>query len=290
MYGLENEFLKVSVAAAGAELRSFYAKAHAREYIWQRDPAFWAKSSPLLFPIVGALKADEYSYGGLKYRLSKHGFARDMDFLLLEQRSDLLSFSLTADAQTLLSYPFDFELQICYQLQGPQLSCSYTVRNIGSAEMLFSIGAHPAFQLDFSQGQCFSDYHIFFEKDSKLRRSFLKDNLLDSETEVYALDQGCLPLQEAMFARDAWVLEGLQSEQLSLRNRSGSYGLTLGFSGFPFFGLWSVPGSSFICLEPWVGVNDSLAHTGVLAAKKGMVQLPTGESWTRTWTLALDCR
>lgn len=288
MYTLENKYLKVSVAAAGAELRSFYAKAHAREYIWQRDAAFWGKSSPLLFPIVGALKDDQYTYAGHRYTLGKHGFARDKNFSCVAHTAEELIFSLAADIETQACYPFDFELLVRYKLQGAALSCSYVVRNKGNSEMLFSIGAHPAIQLDFSAGQRISDYHIFFEKDSILKRSFLKDNLLGSETEVYALEQGRLPLHAEMFVRDAWLMENLQSEQLSLRDRHGSYGLSLAFTGFPYFGLWSVPGSSFICLEPWAGVNDSPAHSGLLAEKRGILHLPAGETWTATWNLALE--
>ena len=32
------------------------------EYIWQADPAHWGKHAPILFPIVGALKDNQYRY------------------------------------------------------------------------------------------------------------------------------------------------------------------------------------------------------------------------------------
>ena len=80
MFILENEVLKVEVASKGAELQSIVNKGFGIEYLWNGDPAFWAKRSPVLFPIVGSLKNNTYSYQGKSYQLPRHGFARDMEF------------------------------------------------------------------------------------------------------------------------------------------------------------------------------------------------------------------
>ena len=80
MFILENEVLKVQVAERGAELQSIVNKIFGIEYLWNGNPAFWAKHSPVLFPIVGSLKNNIYSYMGKSYQLPRHGFARDMDF------------------------------------------------------------------------------------------------------------------------------------------------------------------------------------------------------------------
>ncbi|HLX91776.1 MAG TPA: hypothetical protein VKR32_08845, partial [Puia sp.] len=60
MYELENEHIKVEVAAKGAELQSVYHKIFGLEYLWRGDPSFWSKKSPILFPIVGTLKNDQF--------------------------------------------------------------------------------------------------------------------------------------------------------------------------------------------------------------------------------------
>ena len=53
MHILENEYLKVMVADAGAELSSVYDKETDTERLWDADPAVWNRHAPILFPFVG---------------------------------------------------------------------------------------------------------------------------------------------------------------------------------------------------------------------------------------------
>ena len=50
---LSNDILTVEVSAHGAELQSI--RKGDVEYLWQGDPAFWGRRSPVLFPIVGSV-------------------------------------------------------------------------------------------------------------------------------------------------------------------------------------------------------------------------------------------
>ena len=43
------------IDSIGAQLIS-YKDSTGKEYIWQRDPKFWNRCSPLLFPIVGTTR------------------------------------------------------------------------------------------------------------------------------------------------------------------------------------------------------------------------------------------
>lgn len=56
LYVLENDKLKIEISSHGAELFSVKRKADSREYLWQGDPAFWGRRSPVLFPVVGKYK------------------------------------------------------------------------------------------------------------------------------------------------------------------------------------------------------------------------------------------
>ncbi len=82
MYSIENQHLKIIISAKGAELQSIFHKDHQLEYLWDGDPAYWAKHSPILFPIVGALKGETYYYLDKPYHLGRHGFAREMEFVI----------------------------------------------------------------------------------------------------------------------------------------------------------------------------------------------------------------
>ena len=48
---LKNQFLEVSVASLGAELQSI-KDSNGKEYLWDGNPEFWGRRSPILFPIV----------------------------------------------------------------------------------------------------------------------------------------------------------------------------------------------------------------------------------------------
>ncbi|MBR6520525.1 MAG: aldose 1-epimerase family protein, partial [Paludibacteraceae bacterium] len=52
-YVLENDFLAIEVSTFGAELQSIKDKTTGYEYLWHGDKAYWARRSPILFPIVG---------------------------------------------------------------------------------------------------------------------------------------------------------------------------------------------------------------------------------------------
>jgi galactose mutarotase-like enzyme len=78
MISISNDRLAVTVNEKGAELQSL--QLDGREYLWQADPKFWSKRSPVLFPIVGELRDGKYLFAGKEYELPRHGFARDKTF------------------------------------------------------------------------------------------------------------------------------------------------------------------------------------------------------------------
>src|SRR3954462_6117597 len=112
MYGIENDHLRIQVNSRGAELYSIYSKKAGLEYLWNGDAAYWNKRSPVLFPIVGALKNNTYYYANKAYKLPRNGFAREMDFELAHQTRDSLTFTLKSNEATLVNYPFEFRLDI----------------------------------------------------------------------------------------------------------------------------------------------------------------------------------
>ena len=61
-YEIKNSFIKAKIRSFGAELNSLQKITNNFEYIWQADSKYWARHSPVLFPIVGRLKDDIYFY------------------------------------------------------------------------------------------------------------------------------------------------------------------------------------------------------------------------------------
>jgi galactose mutarotase-like enzyme len=282
MYILENEFLQINIHPKGAELQRLYNKQTNMEKLWNGDATYWGKFSPILFPIVGTLKEDTYYYNDKAYTLSRHGFAREKEFIVKNKTENEIIFSLTYDEATLKVYPFLFELIITYNLIENKLNCTYEVKNVGDTEMYFSIGAHPAFAINGS----YENYYLQFNKDEKLVRYKLDNGLISDTTETIELQNKQLPLMHELFYEDAIVMKNLKSTQIKIANKNTLSGLDFHFNDFPFFGIWAAKDAPFLCLEPWCGIADNVNHNQMLQNKEGIQHLMPLENFNRCWSVA----
>ena len=286
IYFLKNEYLEVEFSTKGAELQCIRSVDTDISYMWDGDSTFWGKFSPVLFPIVGALKDNSYYHEGIRYNLPRHGFARDLDFDCVSIDARAIDFKLSYNADTLKVYPFKFELTIQYRLVGTSLSCTYQVFNAGKNEMLFSIGAHPAFAAPLNQIGVYTDYHLLFNNDQELTYHHIVGNLIANETSTIILDNHALPLTHELFYDDALVFKNLKSTEIKLLNTKNDHGLSFQFEGFPYFGIWAAKDANFVCLEPWCGIADSVGHKQQFAEKEGMEKIDSGILWQRTWKVS----
>lgn len=277
---ISNGILTATINPKGAELNSL--KKDNTEYIWEGDPKFWGKHSPVLFPIVGTLKNNSYLYNGIVYALSRHGFARDNAFTVKEQQQGRVVFSLVSNDATRNVYPFDFELELIYTLNGDTLNLDYVVTNTGNTALPFSLGAHPAFALPGK----FENYSLQFEKDEPLESTQLKDDLISDTTELLPVAQGNLPLNYKLFENDALIIKSAQSREITIKKGNGNY-ITVAYPTFPHLGLWTKVSAPFICIEPWQGYSDSNNVSGNLIEKEGIVQLTTQETFNAGFSIKI---
>lgn len=285
MITLQNNFLKVSITPHGAELRSLLTS-DGKEILWQADALHWAKTSPVLFPVVGALKDGFYTYNNENYKMPRHGFARDMLFEHEFLSDTSMRFTLKSNEETRKIYPFDFILRIEYLLKDNNLTCCYTVENPGAAPLYFSVGAHPAFLLGTTK-EDFEGYELGFPDDDELSCSVLHNGLTANGTKTLKLQNRVLPLRYDLFYEDALVMKSMKSNEIHLRNRKDGFVMKFRFEGFPYFGIWSAPDANFICLEPWCGIADSVDHTNNIEEKEGIILLNTKETFTRNWSVII---
>jgi galactose mutarotase-like enzyme len=288
-YQLQNKYIRIEVDSKGAELQKLFHVGYGIDYLWYADPNYWGKFSPVLFPIVGTLKDDTYFFKGKKYSLSRHGFARDMDFEANKVSDTEIWFKLTHAYTTLKNYPFEFILEIGYSLQENILHVDYKVTNLPFGNSIwFSIGGHPAFRVPLDNKDQFENWYIHFPEDIRLERIFLEKGILSSRREILPLDgTGKLFLNEALFQDDAIVIDSMKSNHVYLLSKNTKHGLRLDFEGFPWFGIWKVPHAPFVCLEPWCGVSDFWDASGEIGEKAGINHLAAGEVWQRRWSVTL---
>lgn len=265
--------LTATINTKGAELVSLKNATNHREYIWEGNSSFWGKHSPILFPIVGTLKNGCYTYNHKTYQLPRHGFARDFDFELVEKTQHQAVFSLKSNAETLLKYPFHFELKLHYTIANSRLTIVYEVINCENFTMPFSIGGHPAFGLPES----FESYALQFEKPENLVGYELKNDLVAATKNTIETKNGLLPLTYSLFENDALILKEMQSKAVTILE-NGKPLLKISFKDFPHFGIWTKPGAPFICLEPWLGYSDRVDANGNIAQKEAIQLLEAGSN------------
>lgn len=286
IHTISNGILDVQVKTKGAELAGLYNRQTGLEYMWNGDPAFWAKQSPVLFPIIGTLRQNTYYINGQAYELGRHGFARDREFVLRESDNRSLVFSLESDTATLEKYPFPFRFDIIYTLQEATLHVSYHVSNTGSKPLYFSVGGHPAFRLPLVEGTAFEDYELYFdEEENSGRWPISADGLIEKQSLPLLQHTQVLPLNKPLFAKDALVFKDIRSAVITLRSRQTPHGLQFAKHGFPFLGIWSAPGADFVCIEPWCGIADAVDSTQQLEEKEGIEVLAPGQTFERTWSV-----
>jgi len=277
---ISNSILKASIKNAGAEL--FSLKSQDKEFIWEGNPAFWGKHSPVLFPIVGTLKNNTYTVFGQEYQLPRHGFARDMEFLLINKTENSATFSLSSNPETLKKYPFEFELQLIYTLQVRTLDIEYKVINKNGTKMPFSIGAHPAIALP----QNFENYSLKFEKEEVLQFSLLENDLVSNKTQILETKGNSVALNYKLFENDALVFKTLESNSLTILENSKPY-LKVDFEDFPSLGIWTKEQAPFICIEPWFGYSDTPGNAGDLFEKEGILILDANQTFTSKFSLEI---
>ncbi|MFV8391949.1 aldose 1-epimerase family protein [Flavobacterium sp. LB2P6] len=278
---IKNSFLTAEIKHFGAELISLKTNLN-KEFIWEGNPEFWGKHSPILFPIVGTLKNNSFQHNGIEYHLSRHGFARDMAFKLFDATENSATFSIQSSEETLKVYPFEFELQLIYTLDGNNLSIAYKVINNGKTAIPFSIGAHPAFALPNQ----FENYAIAFEKEEPLEYYLLENDLISNNKKKLEVHNKHIPLTYRLFENDALIFKALQSNSLMILENENPI-LRVHFEDFPNLGIWTKMNAHFLCIEPWFGYSDTNENFGNLMEKEGIQILKPNEIFNSKFSIEI---
>ena len=289
LYELSNNEIMIRVSSFGAELKSLKDRKTGKEYLWDANPDYWKRTSPVLFPIVGSLQDGSYSFEGKTYAMSQHGFARDMEFALVKKTVEELVFALEDTAETREKYPFAFRLEIGYRLEGRNVIVSWKVLNKQDGKMYFSIGGHPAFLCPIQEGEMQSDYKIHFENTDKITAGILNDHgTLSKEEKTYPLENGYLDIGAHLFDEDALIVEHHQAQKVSLCDPAGKAYLTVSFTA-PLFGIWSPAkkNAPFVCIEPWYGRCDKEGFAGELPEREYGNCLAGREQFEQQYTISI---
>ena len=285
---LKNEQLQIAISEHGAELQSIQ-DADRNEYLWQGDPKYWGRRSPILFPIVCGLWDDCYRLDGYEYKMQRHGFARDMDFQLIAKTDRKVTFALEDTPETHRCYPYHFMLSITYRLDGNKIHVIWHVHNTERNEIHFQIGGHPAFMIPGMKEGDEVKGTIRFDNTDKIERLIGNMNgcIIPGRFDVGSMD-GIWHFNEDSFKEDCVIIDKSQVKQVSLLDENQKPVVTVDMKT-PCVGIWAPYGkhAPFVCIEPWYGIHDKVEYRGDFRQKYLMNHLQPGASFLSEYTITI---
>lgn len=209
---------------------------------------------PVLFPICGQLRGGEYEWEGVTYRMKNHGVARVHPWEVEATGTDgsaWATLTLRSTPETLLSYPFEFELRFTYRLKAGVLSIEQQYRNLSDRTMPMVAGFHP----------------YFAAEGKNLRYDTDATRYLDYNDGVVKIFEGMMDLNGM---KESAALTGAAKPEIAFPlSTDANVRLTYSES-FRYVVLWSVKDKPFVCVEPWTALNEALNdNEGVLGIEPG---------------------
>ena len=218
MIKIQNDVLTANISPLGAELQSLRLNHNQHELIWQRDPSVWSGSAPILFPIVGRLIEGHYILDGQTYTMPIHGIVRAEPWTVVEHAETHVTLEINDSEASRQCYPFRWKLVVRFELTERRLAVQYSITNLDSRTLYFSLGSHPAFNLDFGSSQI-SDYVLRTDNHGDpWQRHKIMDGKLSKERYDVDWRGRDLPLSESTFDESALVFTGIRCRQLLLLN------------------------------------------------------------------------
>ncbi|MCC3374704.1 aldose epimerase [Cohnella sp. REN36] len=211
---------------------------------------------PVLFPICGQLRGGQYEWEGRTYSMRNHGVARTSPWEVVHTRTDgeaSLTIALQSNAETLKSFPFEFELHFTYRLKEGKLHLEQSYNNLSDREMPVQAGFHPYFATD--------DKHLSYASDATRMLDYNDREVKPFEGSV---DLNGLPESVALLdPKTPEIVFALDEDRRVKLTYSEAFKVVV---------LWAVEGKPFVCVEPWTALNEALND------KEGLILVPPGDA------------
>lgn len=254
-YTIQNAHLKAEFSSLGAELRSL-VDVHGRQWIWQGNPEIWGRHAPLCFLFVGRLAQGSYEFQGKTYQMPTHGFARGYVFTCKTQEEARIVFVLESSEESKKLYPFEFSLEICYELEGTVLKKSHTVENLGKSELYYELGGHDGYCLGFQGEDDFQQCSLLLEEDCSIFSHTTDETVMIQEKMLKT------PVKDSRFSLnfremglDCYILPQVPHGRIFLCDKEGVPRVGMYSEDFAYLLLWTC-NNQFYCLEPWTSLPD----------------------------------
>jgi len=241
----------------GSSLR-VNAHGQPRELLYCHD-FFWDKTLPdlpggwpFLFPICARLERGgqlgRYLYEGQVYNMPIHGVGWWSTWQVSATNNhDELILVLRDSAKTRQMYPFQFEVQLHYQLSANSLMCKQQYHNHSAKPMPYYAGFHPYFAVA-DKAQTTLTY-------KPIKRFVYNDQLTDIIGE-----QALFTLPSALDNPDLnEQLTAVADDKIVQLNFPDNFMLQLQADRlFPYLQCYTMTDKPFFCIEPWMSFPNAL--------------------------------
>jgi galactose mutarotase-like enzyme len=219
---------------------------------------------PILFPMAGPVKDNQYTLGGKTYEMKQHGFARNEQWEVTRHSTDgaaKLTITLRSSEETKKRFPFDFVVEYTYELKGSSLMLHQNYKNTSNEPMPLHAGFHPYFHvLDSEKANTKVETKATKAFDNVTKRDFdfTGFDLTQKEVDLHLHDHG--------------------STRSSIQRPGSNKKIEVVASEeFSHWVVWTLAGKDFICLEPWTAPGNALN------TKNRLLTLAPGEA-KHVWT------
>jgi galactose mutarotase-like enzyme len=208
--------------------------------------------------------------------MPQHGFARILDFEVMDHGESDARLRLTDSAETRAHYPFPFEFEVHIGLAPGAVRLDFVVSNTGERPLPYALGYHPAFPWPFD-AQDKAGHEVVFDRPEDPRAPLITGSgLLDPTLRSVPLDGARLPLSPSLFEKGALVFRNARSRRMRFLSPSGT-AIALEAPSCSHLALWTKPTAPFLSMEAWTGHADWMGFTGELAERASIRLLAPGD-------------
>lgn len=283
-YIIENDFLRVTVTEAGAQIKSVVSKIDGVEHMWDGNPDVWKYHSPVMFPYAGKVKDGRIEIRGqVVENAPQHGFHRISNHEMVSHTSDCVTLALSENEKTMSIFPYRFRFLSTFKVVGDSVHHTLTVENMDNEPFTFGVGYHPAFAIPFDSQHTAQDYEFRFSDMESPICLAAPTGLLNGNYYTLGANIRTLPVTEGMFDNGSHCMVNLSSKKLGIYEKGSGRAVVCDIEQFPYCLIWSMPGMPrFVCIEPWHSVPSMEQGSYAWDEKAAAARVAPGESWSTT--------
>ena len=272
---IHNGGCEAHVDLLGAELRSW--RQGSRELIWRGDLASWARSAPILFPVVGRCNRGQIRVDGKPYPMPVHGFASTRRFVLEHAARSQVVLSLTDSDETRRHYPFAFGLTIAFTISQSALAVRMSVINRDERPMPYAAGLHPGLQWSGRAAGASEATIRFSRREIASVPVITSQGLFAPERRAIALEGRTMALTPGNLGKEAVCFLNARSRRATFMPGDGT-AIDVENENLPHFAVWTMGKAAFLSIESWTGHGDLEGYEGEFADRPSIRILAPGQA------------